>query len=66
MGRKNNKTQLSIEASRRALRTELKKKCKGKKTITKVIHFTNDDVPNYLKWLEGAEAESRKTVIMVR
>ena len=63
MGRKD-KNQLSIEASRKALRSELKKKCKGE-TITKVIPFTNNDVPNYLKWLDRVETESRKTVIMV-
>jgi type II secretory pathway predicted ATPase ExeA len=63
MVQKNDK-KLSIEASRKALRTELKKNCKGK-IITKVIHFTNDDVPKYLKLLEQVESESRKAVIMV-
>ncbi|MGA2070875.1 MAG: hypothetical protein ABSG97_05955 [Sedimentisphaerales bacterium] len=64
MGQKDNNTQLSIEASRKALRAELRKNCKGK-PIKKVIHFTNEDVPNYLKLLERVEAESKKAVIMV-
>jgi len=65
MGQKNGKSQLSIEASRRALRAELKKKCKGENIITRVIPFDNDDVPKYLELLERVEAESRKTVLMV-
>jgi len=65
MGRKYDKTQMSIEASRKALRNELKKNCKGKDIITRVIPFTNDDVPKYLELLERVEAESRKTIIMV-
>jgi hypothetical protein len=56
---------MSIEASRKALRNELKKNCKGKDIITRVIPFTNDDVPKYLELLERVEAESRKTIIMV-
>lgn len=64
MGQKNDKTQLSIEASRRALRAELKKSCKGK-PIKKIIHFTNNDVPTYLQLLERVDEESKKTTITV-
>ena len=64
MGRKSENSQLSIESSRKALREELKKKCRGR-SITKVIRFTNDDVPKYLELVERVEAESRKTSIMV-
>ena len=63
MARKNNR-QISIEASRRALLADLKKKCKGK-TIKKSVPFTNDDVPKYLKWLDNFEEESRKAAIQV-
>ena len=64
MGRKIDKANLSIESSRKALRAELKKKCNGK-PITRMIPFTNDDVPKYLKWLEREEEKSRKVAIMV-
>jgi len=61
------KRKISIEASRKALLTDLKKKCKGK-TIKISIPFANDDVPKYLKWLDGFEkkSKSRASSIIVK
>jgi len=64
MGTKKIKANISIEASRKALHKELKKKCNGE-IIEKAIPFTNDDVPKYLEFLRYLEKESRKTKIVV-
>ena len=62
---RSNKDSISVEASRKALLADLKKKCKGK-TVTKKIRFINDDVPQYLKVLADLEKSSRKCTIMVK
>jgi len=65
MGTKNIKAKISIENGRKELLAKLKKNCKGD-IIQKVIRFTNEDVPEYLKRLESVEEGSRKTKITVR
>jgi hypothetical protein len=61
---KNKKQQISIEASRKALFKDLKKKCGGK-VIKKTIRFTNNDVPDFLKELKKIEQKSKQVEIMV-
>ena len=65
MGTKNIKGKISIENNRKELFAKLQKNCKGN-IIQKVIRFTNEDVPEYLKRLESIEEGSRKTRIIVR
>lgn len=65
-GKKENAEQsVSIETSREELFAELKKNCKGD-IVQKVIRFTNEDVPKYLKRLELIEKGSRQTRITVQ
>ncbi|OHB63877.1 MAG: hypothetical protein A2Y76_14870 [Planctomycetes bacterium RBG_13_60_9] len=56
---------ISIEASRKALLQDLKKKCKGK-TVSKSIPFINDDVPAYLKILANLQERSKRSSIIVK
>lgn len=56
---------VSIEASRKALRRDLKKKCKGE-PISKNIPFTNNDVPEYLRILANLEERSKRASIVVK
>ncbi len=59
-----NKVKISFEESRKALLKGLTAQVKGK-VITKIIPFTNDDVPKFLHKLDKFEARSRKTCLMV-
>jgi len=58
------KHQVSVKASPEAFVAQLKKNCKGQ-TIQRKIAFTNDDVPNYLKYLKRLEEKSRQSRIVV-
>ena len=62
---RSDKGRISVEASRKALLADLRKKCKGTK-FTKKIPFVNDDVPQYLRVLAGLEKSSRKSTILVK
>lgn len=59
------RARISIEASRKALLHDLKKKSTGK-TISKNIPFINDDVPEYLKILANLEERSKKSSLVVK
>ena len=56
---------ISVEASRKALFQDLKKKCKGQ-TISRNIPFINNDVPEYLKILANLEERSKRSSIVVK
>jgi len=58
-------TRISIEASRKALLQDLKKKSTGK-TISKNIPFINNDVPKYLKILANLEERSKRSSLVVK
>jgi len=58
------KAKMSFEESRKALLKGLTAQAKGK-IITKIIPFTNDDVPKFLRKLDKFEARSRKICLMV-
>jgi hypothetical protein len=55
---------ISIAASRKALRADLKKKA-AKDSIKRTIQFRNNDVPVYLAKLSQLEERSRKVRIVV-
>ncbi len=61
----NDKGSISVEASRKALLADLKKKCKGT-TIRKKVPFINDDVPQYLEVLASLEESSRESTLTVK
>jgi len=50
---------------RKNLLEEMLKHADPRKVVTKVIYFTNNDVPEFLKRLEKAEQESRKSKRMI-
>ena len=50
---------------RLAIIDALTKGCKGP-VIEKVIHFTNDDVPEFLKRLDRWEKRSRKVSLLIQ
>lgn len=51
------------EDSRRNL---LRRMSRGAKYVERIVHFQNNDVPDYLKNLSRFEEESKKTYILVR
>jgi len=65
MGTKNSDAKISIENSRKELLARLKRNCRGD-IVHKVIRFTNEDVPEYLKRLESIEEGSRNVRITVK
>lgn len=64
-GDRNKGGTVSIEASRKALLRDMRKKCTGK-TISKDVPFINDDVPEYLKILANLEERSKKSTIVIK
>ncbi len=59
------KVTMSFEKSRKAILTQMTSDAKGK-TQKKTIRFSNDDVPTFLKDLDGFEKQSRKNSITVK
>jgi hypothetical protein len=52
-----------FEAIRRNL---LRRMSRGAKYVERIVHFQNNDVPDYLKNLSRFEEASKKTHILVR
>ena len=58
------KITMSFEQGRKELLVKMSAKA-GKRAIKKVIHFRNDDVPNYLRKLNAFEESSRQANLVV-
>ncbi len=59
------RSNMTFEHSRKALLTQMTSNAKGK-AIEKIIHFTNDDVPKFLRDLDQFEKQSRKSRLIVK
>jgi hypothetical protein len=57
------KVRISRDAIRKSIESNSQKESKP---IEQVIKFTNDDVPNYLKWLNKFREESGKVRLVVK
>ena len=56
---------MTFKQSRKALLTQMTSIAKGK-VVEKIIHFRNDDVPNFLRNLYKFEKQSRKIRIVIK